>query len=256
MPVLSDAELSRLSQEFEAAPPQEIIAWAVETFCPDLAVTSSFQTQSLPLLHMIADLRPRLRVFFIDTGMHFWETLLFRERIETELGLNVVDLYPDDRWRLFLRNFGRRLPLEDPNLCCYLRKVQPLQKAMSGLQAWISGIRRDQTAARARAQILERRANGLVKINPLLTWTRSEVEAYRRRYGLPPHPLLEKGYLSVGCAPCTRPVAPGTEDERAGRWVGHEKRECGLHTEMFDQTLAISLENRGFAVQGGGGKQG
>ena len=242
MTTLDDAALRRLSQEFEEAEPQEIIAWAAETFCPALAVTSSFQTQSLPLLHMIAAIRPRLRVFFIDTGMHFWETLLFREHLEAELGLNVVDLYPDDRWRPFLRNFGRRLPLEDPNLCCYLRKVQPLQKAMSELQAWISGIRRDQTAVRARAQILERHANGLIKVNPLLNWTRDDIEAYRKRYNLPAHPLLRKGYPSVGCAPCTRPVAPGTEDERAGRWVGQEKRECGLHTEMFDKTLTLSLE--------------
>ncbi len=238
----TDDELRHLSQEFESAAPQAIIAWAADTFCPDLAVTSSFQTQSLPLLHMIAEIRPHLRVFFIDTGMHFWETLLFRERVQQELGLNVVDLYPDDRWRVFLRNFGRRLPSEDPNLCCYLRKVQPLQKAMSELQAWVSGIRRDQTAARARAQILERHANGLIKVNPLLNWTKADVEAYRARYHLPAHPLLEKGYPSVGCAPCTQPVSPGTDDERAGRWKGRDKRECGLHTEMFDKTISVSLE--------------
>lgn len=242
---MDDATLQALSRDFEQAEPQDIIRWATEQFCPRLAVTSSFQTQSLPLLHMIAQIRPQLPVFFIDTGLHFWETLIFRERVQSEFGLNVVDLYPDERWRTFLRQYGRKLPQEDPNPCCYLRKVQPLQKAMRQLDAWISGIRRDQTKTRAQAQILERHANGLVKINPLLNWTKADIEAYRARHSLPAHPLLEKGYRSIGCAPCTQPTPPDASDDRAGRWAGQNKRECGLHTSMFEmdeKDLVFSLK--------------
>ena len=133
-----------------------------------------------------------------------------------------------------MRQHSRTLPLDDPNLCCYLNKVQPMQKALGDMKAWISGIRRDQTAIRAQAKILELHPNGLLKVNPLLNWTKADVENYIKEYNLPAHPLLAKGYRSIGCAPCT--VAVGvSEDERAGRWAGSGKTECGLHTEMFGQ---------------------
>jgi len=232
--MLSKKQIAQLSDEFETRTPQEILTWAIDEFWPQIAMSSSFQTQSMPLLHMATRIRRDLLVLFLDTGYHFWETLIFRESIASEWKLNVLDLYRDQRWDMFARQRTRSLPVEDPDLCCYLHKVQPMQKALKDLRAWISGIRRDQTATRAQAQILELQEDGLLKINPLLNWTKTDIISYIREHNLPPHPLLGKGYHSIGCAPCT--IAVGLrDDERAGRWVGRSKTECGLHTKMFAQ---------------------
>jgi len=181
---------------------------------------------------MVTRVMPDIRILFLDTGYHFWDTLTFRERIQHEWHLNVVDLYRDSRWDIFVRDHIRTLPLEDANLCCYLHKVQPMQKALAGLRAWITGIRRDQTSERAHARFLELENDGLLKINPLLNWTKVDIQRYREEHGLPAHPLFERGFRSVGCAPCTVAVGAG-EDDRAGRWAGRGKTECGLHTELF-----------------------
>jgi phosphoadenosine phosphosulfate reductase len=234
--LMNPDDIAKLSLEFEQASPDAIITWAIETYRPDIAMSSSFQTQSLPLLHMVTRVYPDIRIFFLETGLHFWETMIFRQQIETDWKLNIVDLHYGERWRNFLKIYGRDLPKEDPNLCCYLRKVEPMQDALQGLKAWITGIRRDQTTARAAAKILEPQPDGLLKINPLLNWSESEVEAYRREHKLPEHPLTVWGYASIGCAPCTRPIRPG-ESPRAGRWAGTGKTECGLHTEMFRQKV-------------------
>lgn len=230
--MLSAQRIKRLSEEFETKTPQEIIEWAETRFSQNLAMSSSFQTQSMPLLHMASRIIPNLPIFFIDTGYHFWETLIFREQIAREWNLNIVDLYRDHRWDAYARQRTRTLPIEDPNLCCYMHKVQPMQTALQNYKAWISGIRRDQTSVRANAKILELQGDGLLKINPLLNWTKTDVKNYMEENNLPSHPLLEKGYRSVGCAPCT--IAIGVnDDERAGRWAGRGKTECGLHTDMF-----------------------
>lgn len=230
--MLSEQRVKRLSEEFEEKAPQEIIEWAETRFSQNIAMSSSFQTQSMPLLHIASRIIPNLPIFFIDTGYHFWETLMFREQIAREWDLNIVDLYRDHRWDGYARQRTRTLPVEDPDLCCYIHKVQPMQTALQNYKAWISGIRRDQTAVRANAKILELQNDGLLKINPLLNWTKADVRQYMEENGLPSHPLLDKGYRSVGCAPCT--IAIGVnEDERAGRWTGREKIECGLHTDMF-----------------------
>ena len=239
--MLTPLEIERLSEEFETKTPQQIIQWAVDTFWPQIALSSSFQTQSIPLLHIASQIRPDILIFFLDTGYHFWETAIFREQIASEWHLNVLDLYRDTRWDVFARQHTRSLPLEDPNLCCFIHKVQPMQKALKDMLAWISGIRRDQTAVRANAKILELQPDGLIKINPLLNWTKADVKRYMEEHSLPSHPLLEKGYRSIGCAPCT--VAIGLEaDERAGRWAGRGKIECGLHTEMFQHQNASEVQ--------------
>jgi phosphoadenosine phosphosulfate reductase len=214
--------------------PEDILRWAIAEFAPSIAMSSSFQTQSLPLLHMTTRLMPEIRVFYLDTGYHFWDSLIFREQLTREWHLNVVNLYRDPTWDVFRRRFGRELPQVDPNLCCFIHKVQPMQKALNGLRAWITDIRREQTSTRAKAHILELQPDGLVKVNPLLNWNRTHMAAYAMLYDLPDHPLLEKGYRSIGCAPCTRPVQEG-EDERAGRWSGRGKTECGLHTDLFQK---------------------
>ncbi len=239
--MFSEQEIHTLSKEFETKTPQEIIQWAVDKCWPDIAMSSSFQTQSVPLLHMVSQLDRSVTVFFIDTGYHFWETLMFREQLAVEWNLDVFDLYRDPRWDVFVLQNLRRLPVEDPNLCCYLHKVQPMQKALTGIKAWISGIRRDQTSVRSHAQILEIQEDGLLKINPLLNWTKADVQKYAQEHNLPAHPLLEKGYRSVGCAPCTIAIG-ANEDERAGRWAGRGKTECGLHTDMFEKKKMTELK--------------
>ncbi len=232
---LTPQEIEEKNIEFESATPQEILRWTMDTFCPNLAMSSSFQTQSVPLLHMVNAIQPKMRIYFLDTGMHFWDTLFFREHLEQIWGLNIVDLYPDEKWRTVLRYFGTEMPETDPNLCCYIRKVQPMQKAMEGLDAWITGIRRDQTENRAHAKFLEYKRDGLLRVAPLLNWSADDIWNYIAEHNLPTHPLPYTQYPSIGCKPCTRAISPG-ESERAGRWKGKDKTECGLHTEMFNKT--------------------
>jgi len=230
--VLSKDEIEKLSQEFETKTAEQIIQWAVDTFWPQVALSSSFQTQSVPLLHMATLIRHDILIFFLDTGYHFWETLMFQEQLASYWHLNVLSLYRDSRWDEFARERLRSLPADDPNLCCFIHKVQPMQKALQDMKAWITGIRRDQTAVRANAKILELQDSGLLKINPFLNWTKEDVKKYAKEHRLPAHPLYQRGYRSIGCAPCT--VAIGVnDDERAGRWAGRGKQECGLHTSMF-----------------------
>jgi phosphoadenosine phosphosulfate reductase len=243
--MLSTNEVETLSEEFETKTPQEIIRWAVEMYSPRIAMSSSFQTQSMPLLHMVSRIKNDLPIFFINTGYHFWETLEFREQIASLWNLNVIDLYRDPRWVAFVRQRIRTLPVEDPTLCCYLHKVQPVQEALKTMKAWITGIRRDQTAVRAQARILELQPDGLLKVNPLLNWTKADVKRYSEENHLPIHPLYEKGYRSVGCAPCTIAIG-ANDDDRAGRWAGRGKVECGLHTDMFNkkEIADVKLEYR------------
>lgn len=240
--MFSAEEIDRLSLEFEAKTPQEIIKWAVDTYWPQIVLSSSFQTQSVPLLHMASQIRRDILIFFLDTGYHFWETLMFREQLASHWHLNILDLYRDTRWDEFARERTRSLPGDDPNLCCYIHKVDPMQRALKDMKAWISGIRRDQTATRAHAKILELQDDGLLKINPLLNWTKADVKKYAEEHRLPAHPLFQRGYRSIGCSPCT--VAVGLhDDERAGRWSGRGKTECGLHTSMFKHKDALEVKD-------------
>jgi phosphoadenosine phosphosulfate reductase len=216
-------------REMEQWTPQKIIAWAVEVFGDLIAMSSSFQQQSLALLHMVAIAAPALPIFFVDTGYHFPETLAFKDEIMRRLGLNVIDLHPEASREAQIAQYGVDLYKRNPDLCCYTNKVQPMQSALRAYRAWITGIRRDQSAQRTDAPVIDVREDGLIKVNPLVTWTGADVQRYIAFHGLPTHPLYARGYKSVGCAPCTRPVHEG-ENERAGRWSGMEKKECGLHT--------------------------
>jgi phosphoadenosine phosphosulfate reductase len=225
-------DLESLNERFEASSPREILEWAITDFWPDVIMTSSFQTQSLPLLHMVTQLKPELPIYFLDTGYHFTETLAFKEKLQHAWGLNVVEVCRDAGDEKELAGTGTPLYRTDPDKCCFLCKVAPMEKALQGKRAWITGIRREQTPERPRANIVELRENGLIKINPLLNWSRKQLWSYIHEFNLPIHPLYTKGYLSVGCAPCTRAVKPG-EGERAGRWADNEKEECGLHTVLL-----------------------
>ncbi|MCZ7540166.1 MAG: phosphoadenylyl-sulfate reductase [Anaerolineae bacterium] len=238
MPVIvSPDEASALNARFEDADPAVVLAWAAERFMPRLAVTSSFQTQSVSLLHLISQVCPQVPVLFLDTGYHFPETLAFRDELIARFRLTVQVVRPDpEQAAARTESLYRR----DPDLCCYVHKVVPMQRALRHLDAWISGIRRDQTPQRAGTQVVEPLPQGGVKINPLAAWTREEVWHYIHRHDLPAHPLLAQGYLSVGCAPCTVPAFGS--DERAGRWAGTGKTECGLHTDALHQPPASDQE--------------
>ncbi len=221
-------DLKQLNESFESKTPQEIIAWAVNEFGPDIAISSSFGTTSAVILHMTAQIKPDIKVLFLETGFHFPETLKFRDELIKRLGLNVVNLTAKMGRENFRKTYGN-LYETDPDKCCFLNKVEPLQIAMTGLKAWMTSIRRGQTANRKNIQFVEAYEDGVYKINPLATWTSKQMWEYLKAHNLPFHPLFEEGYTSIGCAPCTRAVGAG-EDERAGRWSGSQKTECGIHT--------------------------
>jgi phosphoadenosine phosphosulfate reductase len=237
MMTLNADELAQLNARFDGADPAAIIAWAADRFMPALAATSSFQTQSAALLHLISRVRPDIPVIFLDTGYHFPATLAYRDQLVERFGLTLRVVGAALSRADVTRQHGDALYRRDPDLCCYIHKIEPMQRVLHDLDAWITGIRRDQTPNRAAAQPVEVLPDGRVKVNALLAWTRQELWAYIHQHDLPAHPLFSQGYLSVGCAPCTAPVMAG-QDERAGRWTGSPKSECGLHTDALNGSRA------------------
>ena len=214
--------------------PEYILDWAWQTFAPKIVASSSFQTASVPLLHMIAQVCPKLTVVFIDTGYHFPETLVLRDLLVERLGLRVSVARRDGAEGLEATEQSA-LYRRDPDLCCHVNKVVPMLRRLRGVDAWVSGLLRDQTARRRRLNIVEKQNEDLLTIHPLVAWSRGDVHDYIRRHDLPVHPLWRRGYTSIGCAPCTCPVE-SAEDERAGRWPGSNKIECGLHEERDKET--------------------
>jgi phosphoadenosine phosphosulfate reductase len=198
-----------------------------QVFAGRIAVVSSFGTESAVLLTMVAAIDPAVPVIFLDTGKHFEETLEYREELTAELGLTDVRSVRPDWSQLLARDPDGTLWRNGPDSCCHLRKVLPLRRALEGFDAWITGRKRYQGGVRWDLPPIEA-ADGKVKINPLARWSLDRVEAAYAARDLPQHPLLADGYLSVGCEPCTRPTAPGT-DLRSGRWAGLAKNECGIH---------------------------
>jgi phosphoadenosine phosphosulfate reductase len=206
---------------------EAVIAWAVREFGPWLAVASSMQDTVLS--HLVAQQLPFVDVLFGDTGYHFAETLGTRGAVDIELDVNVVDVRPELTVAEQDAAYGPRLHDRDPEACCAMRKVAPMKQALQGYEAWATGVRRSETAARANAPLItwdER--NGVVKINPIAAWSDEQVADYAARHGLVVNPLLADGYPSVGCEPCTARPLPG-QDARSGRWAGRDKDECGLH---------------------------
>ena len=204
-----------------------VAGWAATEFGDALAVACSMADAVLP--HVVAEHRPGVDVLFLDTGYHFPETLQTRDRVADLLDVTVVDVRPQLTVAEQDLRHGPRLHDRDPASCCAMRKVEPLRRTLAGYDAWVTGVRREEGPTRADTPLVTYdEAFGLVKVNPLATWTYDELLAYSERELLPANPLLAQGYPSIGCAPCTRPVAPG-EDPRAGRWAGFAKTECGLH---------------------------
>lgn len=215
--------------DFTKLSTRERLKWALDKFGDDLVVTSSFQSQSVPLLHMISKTIPDVDIVFLDTGFHFPETLNFKGELTERFGLNVIDVMNKMGHSSFKQEYGQ-LYKKDPDQCCYINKVEPLERALSNYQAWITGIRSDQTEERKKADYIQRLDNGITKICPILDWNNDDIWTYVQIHELPEHPLLEQGYLSVGCAPCTQPTQDG--DARSGRWKGKGKSECGLHNNL------------------------
>lgn len=191
------------------------------------ALVSSFGAESVVLLHYVTAIDPTIEVVFIDTGRHFPETLAYRDAVTERLGLRLINVGPDPAM-IAQEDADSLLFQRDSNMCCTLRKVFPLQDALTGFQSWISGRKRFQNATRAAIPMIERDGEK-IKLNPMAMWGKAQIEDYIARHDLPPHPLEAQGYPSIGCAPCTRPVRQG-EDARAGRWANEpNKSECGIH---------------------------
>lgn len=209
--------------------PEVILRWAVETFFPKLTMATAFGAEGNCIIHMLAAIEPRVRIFNLDTGYQFKETLELRERIKDRYGIEVEYVRPELTVAEYERKHGQPLYNKDPERCCFDRKVLPLRRAVVGYQAWISAIRKDQTAHRGQANVVQWDPKfSLVKINPLLSWTKKDVWNFVLKNDVPYNPLHDQGYPSIGCQPCTEPVEDG-QDERAGRWKGQAKKECGLH---------------------------
>ncbi|MFT4298710.1 MAG: phosphoadenylyl-sulfate reductase [Aeromicrobium sp.] len=230
----SAEELRALAEEAERrfdspdTTTEQVLTWVAETFGLRTAVACSMADAVLPAV--VAEYVPWVDTLFLDTGYHFAETLGTREAVELSMRLTIVDVRPEQSVAEQDAAHGADLFARDPALCCRLRKVEPLTRTLAQYEAWITGVRRDEGPTRADTPWVTWDAkNGLVKINPLASWTFDEVLDYAREHDVIVNPLVGDGYPSIGCRPCTRRVAPG-EDPRAGRWAGFEKTECGLHT--------------------------
>jgi phosphoadenosine phosphosulfate reductase len=232
IPVYSAEELDQLSLSMEDKSPEEILRWAVETYGTGLTMATAFGAEGCVLLAMLAQIpgHETVRVFNLETGYQFPETLQLRETIRERYGITVDFVSATESVAAMEKRFGGALYSTQPDECCRIRKVEPLKQAVEGYSAWFSAIRRDQTPDRARTAIIQWDAKfNLVKISPLANWTERDIWAYIRINDVPYNPLHDQGYPSIGCAPCTRRVQAG-EDARAGRWSNFAKLECGLHT--------------------------
>jgi phosphoadenosine phosphosulfate reductase len=243
--LLSDLDVAELNARFETAAPQEIVRWALEgSGLERIAVASAFQSEGTCVMHMATAIRPDVPILFLETGFHFAETLAFKERLTELLRLNVVEVVGEHTVASQEATYGPRLYEREPTLCCEINKVRPMFEALRGLDAWITAFRRDSSPTRGAAPILDRYELEpdlqIVKVNPMATWTRRDTWAYLREHDLPHNPLYDLGYASIGCAPCTRMRLPG-EPERAGRWAGLSKWECGIHERESARTGAIEV---------------
>lgn len=231
-PRRSNETLRAIAEEAQArlgeTDDRTVLAWVAQEFGYRTAVACSMADAVLPAV--VAEHLPWVDTLFLETGYHFAETIGTRDAVEASMQLTIVDVLPTRTVAEQDAEFGERLYERDPALCCDMRKVEPLHRTLQGYEVWITGVRRDEGPTRAETPFITwDDKNGLVKVNPLAAWTFDEVLAYAADHGIIVNPLVNDGYPSIGCATCTRRVAPG-EDPRAGRWAGLDKTECGLHT--------------------------
>lgn len=229
MAVFGPDQIAAACSELEGATPQQVLRWAVRAFFPKLTMATAFGAEGCCIIHMLAEIEPSVRIFNLETGYQFAETLALRERIKERYGIEVEYIRPEMTVAEYHEEHGGPLYRIRPDQCCHDRKVLPLRQAVVGYEAWISAIRRDQTSHRAVAGVVQWDPKfNLVKVNPLLGWTRTEVWRFVLDHDVPYNPLHDQGYPSIGCWPCTVPAGEGA-DERSGRWSGTTKKECGLH---------------------------
>ncbi len=239
--VPSPEDLSAISERLEDAPPMEILEWAVETYGDGLALSASFGgPEGMALLDMLSRITDDVTVLTIDTGFLFKETIEFREEVMRRYKLPLVVLKPALSVEEQVERYGKQMRTCSPDLCCQIRKIQPLQRALKRYDAWMTGIRREQTPQRANTPVISWEPRyGAAKIAPFAFVKEEWVHEYVAEHDVPVNPLLERGYKSIGCEPQTRPVAP-EEDARAGRWSELEKTECGLHWVGGQAVRAVS----------------
>jgi phosphoadenosine phosphosulfate reductase len=223
--------LQVLNEAFETQTPQDVLAYAIGAYFPDLVLASSFGVEDVVLIDMVHRINPKTPILYLDTDFLFKETYETRDRLIKQYGIAPIQvkslLTPGQQ----AEKFGDKLWERRPDECCNQRKVEPLTRALKGYKAWITGIRREQSPTRANAKLVEwDQKFGLVKFNPLARWKTEDVWTYIKQYEVPYNPLHDQNYPSIGCTYCTRPVRPG-EDPRAGRWAGFAKTECGLHVK-------------------------
>lgn len=234
--LLDEYEAGQLANELDIATPEEVLGWALERWHPRLAICTSFQAEGMALFDMAWRINPSVRLFTVDTGRLPQETYDMIERIRDHYGVDIEIYFPDAlKVEAMVNRHGPNLfrrAVEARLLCCHVRKVEPLVGVLDELDAWVTGLRREQWASRANIRKVEidHDHGGLAKLSPLADWTIEEVEDYNRDHGVPVHPLYEQGYTSIGCAPCTRATRPG-EEARAGRWWWEKNapKECGIH---------------------------
>ncbi|HSB61564.1 MAG TPA: phosphoadenylyl-sulfate reductase [Vicinamibacteria bacterium] len=231
------------AEGLDGRPAGEVLSWAADRFAPRLTFATGFGAEGCVILDLIARHGLPVDVFTLDTGLLFPETYALWQRLEQRYGLAIRGVRPAQSVEEQAAGHGDRLWERAPDRCCGLRKVQPLREALRGFDAWITAIRRSQTADRAKVRVVERDERyGLVKVNPLAGWTSEDVWSYVRAHDVPVNPLHARGYPSIGCWPCTTAVRPG-EDARAGRWRGTGKTECGLHARPAERAVfALQLE--------------
>jgi phosphoadenosine phosphosulfate reductase len=225
-------DLRATQQALEGKSPEQVLDWTFQRF-PKAAISTAFGPEGCALLAMAVQIKPDVKVFTIDTDFLFPESIELREKLVSKYGVNIEVLRGEVSIEEQNRRHGLNLWQRDTDLCCALRKVEPTERALRGLDAWIAGLRRDQSKTRANIDVIEyyeRPEGPLYKINPLLHWTRKDTWDYLLKHDIPYNPLLDKGYKSIGCWPCTQPVGADA-DERDGRWGG-QKAECGIHTFM------------------------
>ncbi|MBL9169390.1 MAG: phosphoadenylyl-sulfate reductase [Verrucomicrobiales bacterium] len=233
--MLTASEVKRLNERFDVAPTQEILAWAWEKFGARAAIGTSFQGAGLVMMHLAKAHGLPFPVFTVDTNLLFPETYALKRRLEDFFGAPIEGLQPDLTLKQQEEAQGPELWKRNPDLCCTMRKVMPLQAKLSDLHCWITGLRRQQSATRSEIGIVEvyvfdeSEGRDIVKLNPMANWSRDAVWKYLHEHGIPYNPLHDQGYRSIGCQPCTEKSAGG-ENERAGRWTGFNKVECGIHT--------------------------
>lgn len=245
----TEAEVEEWANALEVQSPQSIVEWAVERLSPGLAMTSNFGVEGIVVIDLLRQIAPQTPIIYLDTGFQFPETDRVKEELQARFKLNIVEYRSDLTIEDQGRRHGEQLYRTQPELCCHLRKVEPLARALQGYQGWIAALRRDQSPARALIRVVEWNSrHRLVKVNPLATWTRAQVWEYVLRRNLPYNSLYDDGYTSIGCQPCTWRVEPGA-GERSGRWVGANRLECGIHLENDTPGASgVVIDNPGTSV--------